>query len=104
MIEIWGGWGLFQELLTTVSLIGEKHSVSISNVATRWVLDHDYVGAVIVGARMGISDHTEENLAVYGWRLDDEDHAMLERVLEKSKRKELFLGMGDCAGEFRQSD
>lgn len=104
MIEIWGGWTLFQELLSALHLIGERHSVSLSNVATRWVLDHDYVGAVIVGARMGISDHTEENLAVFGWKLGDDDQSQIEEVLKKSKRKELFVGMGDCAGEFRQQD
>jgi aryl-alcohol dehydrogenase-like predicted oxidoreductase len=104
MIGIWGGWELFQELLAVLSQIGIKHKVSVSNVATRWVLDHDYVGAVIVGARMGISDHTAENLATYGWRLDEEDQAMIETVQKKSKRKELFVGMGDCAGEFRQSE
>ncbi|EOD52532.1 putative aldo keto reductase protein [Neofusicoccum parvum UCRNP2] len=35
----WGGWQLFQTLLQTLSTIAAKHGVSISNVATRWVLD-----------------------------------------------------------------
>ncbi|RFU27329.1 hypothetical protein B7463_g8995, partial [Scytalidium lignicola] len=55
----WGGWTLFQELLHTLKQIAVKHGVSISNVATRWVLDFPYVGAVIVGVRMGIMRSTK---------------------------------------------
>jgi aryl-alcohol dehydrogenase-like predicted oxidoreductase len=101
MILAWGDWDLFQTLLQTLKDIATKHTVSISNVATRWVLDFPYVGAVIVGARMGVSEHTEENLKTYGWRLDNEDQASIERVLEKSRRKETFEVMGDCGSEYR---
>ncbi|KKF96270.1 General stress protein 69 [Ceratocystis platani] len=80
MIGIWGGWTLFQELLGVLDRIAKKHKVSISNVATRWVLDFDYVGAVLVGTRMGVSGHAKENLKAYGWRLDDEDQKAIEAV------------------------
>ncbi|KAK8857055.1 NADP-dependent oxidoreductase domain-containing protein [Apiospora arundinis] len=101
MIRSWGDWISFQELLKTLKAIGTKHKVSISNVATRWVLDFPYVGAVIVGARMGISEHTEENMASLGWSLDDEDREAVERLLQKSRRHEMFEAMGDCGGEYR---
>ncbi|KAJ4331593.1 hypothetical protein N0V87_009045 [Didymella glomerata] len=101
MIQTWGDWDLFQTLLRTLKDIAIKHSVSISNVATRWVLDFPYVGAVIVGARMGVSEHTEENLKTYGWRLGDDDQANIEKVLEKSRREEVFQVMGDCGSEYR---
>ncbi|KAK8032388.1 hypothetical protein PG990_002122 [Apiospora arundinis] len=101
MIRSWGDWNSFQELLKTLKAIGTKHKVSISNVATRWVLDFPYVGAVIVGARMGISEHTEENMASLGWSLDDEDREAVERLLQKSRRHEMFEAMGDCGGEYR---
>ncbi|KAK8058574.1 hypothetical protein PG994_009022 [Apiospora phragmitis] len=101
VIRSWGDWGLFQELLNTLKTIGVKHKVSVSNVATRWVLDFPYVGAVIVGARMGISEHTEENMASLGWSLDGEDQQAVERVLQKSRRHEMFEAMGDCGGEYR---
>ncbi|ENH64123.1 hypothetical protein FOC1_g10004391 [Fusarium oxysporum f. sp. cubense race 1] len=52
MICSWGGWGLFQELLSVLRTIATKHKVNISNIATRWVLDFPYVGAVIIGARI----------------------------------------------------
>ena len=32
-IQYWGGWGLFQEMLSTLDVIAKKHSVSIANVA-----------------------------------------------------------------------
>lgn len=102
MICNWGGWDLLQELLQTLRDIATKHSVpGISNVATRWVLDHDYVGAVIVGARMGISDHSDANLATFGWHLDGQDHEAIESVLMKSRRKEVFELLGDCGAEYR---
>lgn len=56
-MNAWGGWELFQTLLTTLREIADRHTqntdietVSIANVATRWVLDQPAVGAVIVGA------------------------------------------------------
>ncbi|PGG98385.1 hypothetical protein AJ79_08893 [Helicocarpus griseus UAMH5409] len=101
MITIWGSWSLFQTLLRTLATIARKHSVSVSAVAMRWVLDYDFVGAVIVGARMGVSEHAEENLQVYGWRLDKEDAGMIEEVLSKSRRGEMFRDMGDCGAEYR---
>lgn len=101
MILAWGGWTLFQELLQTLKIIAVKHDMAVSNVATRWVLDFDYVGAVIVGARMGVSEHGSENLCSYGWRLDNEDQAQIDAVLARSRRNEMFDVMGDCGGEYR---
>ncbi|KAI8713937.1 Aldo-ket-red domain-containing protein [Fusarium sp. LHS14.1] len=97
----WGGWELFQQLLRVLDGIAKKHGVNVSNVATRWVLDFPYVGAVIIGARMGVSEHTNDNQATFGWSLDDEDRAAIEQVLEKSNRKEVFYTTGDCGGEYR---
>ncbi|KAK8153410.1 putative general stress protein [Phyllosticta citrichinensis] len=99
-IVAWGGWDLFQELLQTLNAIADKRSVSVSNVATRWVLGHAYVGAVIVGTRLGVSDRTEENLKVYGWSLHDSDLQKIEDVLKKSRREEMFEQMGDCGMEY----
>lgn len=101
MIRAWGDWNLFQELLQTLKTIGLKHNVSVSNVATRWVLDFPYVGAVIVGARMGISEHTDENMASLGWSLDQDDQEAINQVLKRSRRLEMLDAMGDCGGEYR---
>lgn len=97
----WGGWPLFQELLEALRVVAEKHRVGISNVATRWVLDFPYVGAVIVGTRMGVSEHSDQNIESYGWHLDEEDQKSIEVVLSKSRRADMFNVMGDCGGEYR---
>src|SRR6266480_319070 len=39
MIDAWGGWTLFQELLAVLKPIADKHRVSIANVGTRYILD-----------------------------------------------------------------
>lgn len=101
MIRSWGGWNLFQELLATLRIIATKHNVDVSNVATRWVLDFPYVGAVIVGARMGISEHTDENLRSFGWSLDMSDEDMLEAILKRSRREDIYNSVGDCGAEYR---
>jgi len=101
MITVWGGWPLFQELLPTLSTIGKKYNVSISNVAIIWVLEHEYVRAVVIGARMGISEHTEENLKVFGFKLDEDDQGMIQRVLGRCRAREVWSAMGDCGAEYR---
>ncbi|KAK1671331.1 aldo/keto reductase [Colletotrichum godetiae] len=101
MIRSWGGWDLFQDLLQVLKTVASRHSVSVSNVATRWVLDFPYVGAVIVGTRMGISERADENLASLGWSLSQQDRELIEEVLKKSRRLEMYEAMGDCGGEYR---
>ena len=53
MIDAWGDWALFQQLLTALKRIADKRSVSIANVAVRAILDKPAVAGVIVGARLG---------------------------------------------------
>lgn len=93
---------MFQELLSALSVIGKKHKTSISTTAVRWVLDHDCVGAVIIGARMGISEHVDENLEVFKFKLDTEDQALIQEVLNRCKARDVFAEMGDCGAEYRQ--
>jgi aryl-alcohol dehydrogenase-like predicted oxidoreductase len=50
-MKAWGDWELFQSLLATLRTIGDRQSGrSIANIATRWVLDHEFVGAVLIGS------------------------------------------------------
>jgi aryl-alcohol dehydrogenase-like predicted oxidoreductase len=48
--------------LTWLSVAADKHGVSVTNVATRWVIEQPAVAGAIVGARLGLSDHSAENL------------------------------------------
>lgn len=101
MINVWGGWLLFQELLQSLALIGKKYNATVSNIASRWILDHEYVGAVIIGARMGISEHIEENLKVFTFKLDQADKSAIQSILERSRARDVFEAMGDCGAEYR---
>ena len=47
--------------------IARKHGVSIANVATRWVMQQPAVAAVIVGARLGESEHRTDNLRLFAF-------------------------------------
>jgi aryl-alcohol dehydrogenase-like predicted oxidoreductase len=51
IIDEFGGWDRFQQLLRTLRAVATRHDVSISTVALRWVLDQRCVAGVIVGAR-----------------------------------------------------
>jgi aryl-alcohol dehydrogenase-like predicted oxidoreductase len=99
MIIRWGGWELFQELLQTLLEISKKHDCSIANVATSFILQKPAVAGVIIGARLGISEHREDNSRVFDVRLDSEDNSMITSVTQKSK--DLFEIIGDCGDEYR---
>ncbi|KAI9507303.1 Aldo/keto reductase [Russula earlei] len=100
--RVWGDWALFQRLLTVLRKIGDQHGgVSIANIAVRWVLDHTFVGAVLVGTRLGVSEHPEDNLNVFRFHLSDSDRVDIEAVLERSNGRKMITLIGDCGAEYR---
>lgn len=96
-IDVAGGWAAFQDILRAAHSIARKHGVSIANVATRWVLDHDAVAAVIIGARLGESEHRSDNLKAFDFALDAADHALLDAAFATSRPIP-----GDCGDEYRR--
>jgi aryl-alcohol dehydrogenase-like predicted oxidoreductase len=99
MIDAWGGWNLFQELLSTLKRIAQKHNVSIANVATRYILAKSAVAGVIIGVRLGIVDHRNNNMQVFNFSLDKIDYDDIDAVCTKSNN--LFEIIGDCGDEYR---
>jgi len=99
MIDVWGGWTLFQELLDALKAIADKHNVTIANVAVRCILDKPTVAGVIVGARLGLAEHRAENGRVFSFTLDDADRAQIEAISAKSQ--DLMQRIGDCGDEYR---
>lgn len=99
MIDAWGGWPLFQKLLSVLEQIAQKHETSIANVSTRFILDKPSVAGVIIGVRLGISEHRVENNRVFGLQLDSEDNEKIKTVTSQSKN--LFEVIGDCGDEYR---
>lgn len=100
MIDAWGGWNLFQELLSTLKPIAEHYGVSIPNVAVRYVLDQPVVAGAIVGARLGVSKHIEDNTRVFSFTLDAADRNQIDTVLKRSR--DLYQLIGDCGDEYRR--
>jgi aryl-alcohol dehydrogenase-like predicted oxidoreductase/enamine deaminase RidA (YjgF/YER057c/UK114 family) len=96
-IDAAGGWAAFQQLLAVLDGVARKHGASIANVATRWVLDHDAVGAVIVGARLGEREHRADNLKMLALRLDADDRLALDAA-----SAHLAPIPGDCGDEYRR--
>jgi aryl-alcohol dehydrogenase-like predicted oxidoreductase len=99
MIDAWGGWALFQELLAVLKPIADKHRVSIANLGARYILDRPAVAGIIVGARLGIAEHIADNARIFGLTLDSQDIAEIETVLDKGR--DLMRTIGDCGDEYR---
>ena len=96
-IDAAGGWGVFQGILQAAADIAGKHGVSLSNVATRWVLEHEAVAATIIGARLGESEHRADNLGAFGFALDAEDRGRLDDAFAAATPIP-----GDCGDEYRR--
>lgn len=106
MVQIWGSWHEFQALLKTLSLVARKHGqgISLTNIAARWVLQQPAVGAVIVGNRLGVSNHAVENLNIFKFRLDKDDMDTIDKAslgMGGQKTKAVFESLGDCGNEYR---
>eukprot|EP00898_Chlorokybus_atmophyticus_P005392 jgi/Chlat1/5854/Chrsp4S06233 len=99
MVDAWGGWALFQQLLQECNSIAKKHGVSVSAVGVRWVLQQQAVGASMIGARFGLSDHADQNKELFNFEMDAEDMSRLDSV--QSKSKDLLALIGDCGDEYR---
>jgi len=96
-IDAAGGWTSFQGLLRVLHQIADHHGVSIANVATRCILDHPAVAAVLIGARLGESEHIADNLRLQALQLSTEDHATVAAALAT-----LTPIPGDCGDEYRK--
>jgi diketogulonate reductase-like aldo/keto reductase len=64
-----------------VKTIADRHRASIANVGVRYALDRPAGAGVIVGARLGVTEHLVHNARVFSFALDDADRASIETVL-----------------------
>ena len=80
MIDEFGGWDLFQQLLSVLNDIATKHSVELTNVASRYMLDRSAVGGIIIGAKT--QAHLNSNLKTFSFQLDALDKATIREVLD----------------------
>jgi aryl-alcohol dehydrogenase-like predicted oxidoreductase len=78
IIDEFGGWEHFQNLLTSLDAVATRHGVGIGAVAIRWVLDQPGVSGVIVGARN--ARHLDQTIMACALALDADDHAEIARA------------------------
>jgi aryl-alcohol dehydrogenase-like predicted oxidoreductase len=86
IIDDFGGWTLFQQLLRTLREIADRHGSDIATVASRAILDRPSVGAVIVGARN--RSHLAANLEIMELQLTPADLREINSVIAKRRGPE----------------
>jgi aryl-alcohol dehydrogenase-like predicted oxidoreductase len=82
IIDEFGGWSRFQEMLAALGGIAARHRTTIGAAAIRWVLDQPAVSGVIVGARH--AHHLDQIAQACALTLDDEDREAIARVQSAS--------------------
>lgn len=83
IIDDFGGWSRFQQLLLTLERIAVKHRCDIATVAARAVLNWDLVAAVIIGATN--TSHLGAHAKIAGLELDESDTAAIQSLLARSR-------------------
>ena len=83
VIEEFGGWGLFQELLRALRGIADRRGADIAAVAVRAMLDAPGVAAVILGARY--ADRLPRTLRVFSIAFDDADRDAIRAVQARAR-------------------
>jgi aryl-alcohol dehydrogenase-like predicted oxidoreductase len=81
IIEDFGGWDLFQELLHALQTIATRHGVGLGDVATRWVIDRPQVASAIMGFTS--TRYLPATQRIEALRLDAQDHALLAPLLAR---------------------
>ena len=96
-IDSAGGWAWFQSMLFTLSNIASAKNVSIATVASAYMAQAPAVGAVIIGSRLGASEHIEENKKILSLQLTDSEKSTIENLLSKANTI-----AGNCGDEYRK--
>lgn len=96
-IDTAGGWDRYQSLLQTLGNIAARHKTSIATIVSRYMLDQPQVAGIILGARLGQSEHVAENRGVFDCRLSADD---LESIRNAAQKMQPIPG--DCGDEYRK--
>jgi aryl-alcohol dehydrogenase-like predicted oxidoreductase len=83
IIDEFGGWNRFQEMLAALGRIASRHQATIGAVAIRWVLDRPGVSGVIVGARH--ARHLDQIRKAFELALDDTDRLEISGIQSASR-------------------
>ncbi len=96
-IDAAGGWDKFQSLLKTLDSIAKKYNVSIANMASKYILENPAVAGVIIGARLGKSEHIQDNEKLFSFHFDEDSKKQIAQSLAG-----LTTIPGDCGDEYRK--
>ena len=96
-IDSAGGWGKFQSLLNTLESVAKKYEVGIANIASKFILENPAVAGVIVGARLGKSEHIQENEKLFAFEFAPESKKQIALSIAN-----LTSIPGDCGDEYRK--
>lgn len=95
-----GGWSWMQDVLQVLHDIGEKHGVSASCVAGRWVLQQPGVSAIVLGARNATHLRDAQRLFSPEFELDEEDLFDLDAVYEGASQPTTDVYVWERGGEW----
>jgi aryl-alcohol dehydrogenase-like predicted oxidoreductase len=87
IIDDFGGWRRFQELLSVLAAIAKRQRVGVASVAIRYVLDKPGVAVAIVGAR----DHAHLEALAQPVTLEEADRRAIAGVVTQTTGPR-----GDC--------
>ncbi len=82
IIDDFGGWELFQELLAALHEIAVAHKTDVATISSAFTLSRPGVKAVIVGARN--LEHLHNNLLIPQIDLSDEEIFAIENIIARA--------------------
>ena len=83
ILDEFGPWRLFQDLLQALAHVGRRHGAPLAAVALRAALDRPGAAAAVLGASG--ARHLQDTRRALDLRLDAGDHAALEAVLARAQ-------------------
>jgi aryl-alcohol dehydrogenase-like predicted oxidoreductase/enamine deaminase RidA (YjgF/YER057c/UK114 family) len=96
-IDTAGGWHMLQNILKVLHAIASKHNASIANITSAFMLQYPHVAGIILGARLGVSQHVAENLKIHKIQLSDSEIEEINSVISQFNKIP-----GGCGDEYRK--
>ena len=81
IIDDFGGWEAYQELLGMLKKMSDKYDCKIANISSAYILQKEAVGAVIIGTRS--SRHIDSNPKTLTTRLEQEDVENIDSFISR---------------------
>ena len=81
IIDEFGGYDLFQELLKTLRTIANKYHVGVAEIASKYVLQKPMVASVIIGARN--IKHLNSLKKLNRFNLDNDDLKVIAKIINR---------------------